>query len=534
MKEPKKNEDNHSAEFVVIESFMEPDKRPVHESGIDFVPLNRPPVPPEEKKPPVQNKKKPELIKKKIRNKYYTRATYLFSLLFLSLIGYMVYFNLMLAENLNNNVHNAKGDIAENYVTRGSIYSSDGETLAYTETDETGNEYRVYPWSYIFSHVVGYTENGKSGIEAIYNNDLLTSNSSVMDRVGSEAHNKKRMGDSLYLTLDSKLQEAAFRALGFYKGAVVVLEPKTGKILAMVSKPDFDPNEMSSMWEILNLDESNSPLLNRATQGLYPPGSTFKIITALEYIKENPDTYMMYDYECYGSFQQDDVLIKCYDYEMHGYESLQDSFQHSCNTSFANIGSTLDINSFADLADVLLFNNKLPVVLPYSKSRFYLNENSTLADIMTTSIGQGQTLVSPFHMALIVSAIANNGKLMHPYIVDEIQNTDGIQVKQTKPSIYKEMMTPSEASILQDMMRSVVEGGTGSALWNDYYTVAGKTGSAEYINPEYQDFSTHSWFVGYSNIEDPDIVVAVIAEDGGTGSAAAVPIARDIFDAYYY
>jgi len=254
----------------------------------------------------------------------------------------------------------------------------------------------------------------------------------------------------------------------------------------------------------------------------------------LEYIREHSDDYQNYAFECYGAITESDVQIKCYDYEAHGYEDLQGSFQHSCNTSFANIGLGLDLDKFSKLAESMLFNSKLPFMLPYSKSRFYLNENSTIGEILTTSIGQGDTLVSPFHMALIVSAIANNGRLMEPYLVDRIENTDEIIVKQNKPTVYGNLMTSSEANILKNMMLSVVQGGTASALWNDYYTVAGKTGSAEYIKAGYEDFSTHSWFVGYSSTDNPDIVVVVIAEDGGTGSSAAVPIAKEIFDTYYY
>lgn len=476
-------------------------------------------------------------VPKKIRNKSYVRMAYLFSAMFLSLVGYLVYFNVVLLDGINRNPNNTKGDAQEAYVIRGTIYSSDGEVLAGTNVAEDGTETRVYPWSNIFAHVVGYTVNGKSGLEAIYNNDLMTSNSSIQDQVGSEKNNEKLRGDSLVLTLDSRLQQAAYNALGMYKGAVVVMEPSTGKILAMVSKPDFDPNDMASQWEILNADDSQSPLLNRATQGLYPPGSTFKILTTLEYIREFPNEYMNYAYDCQGSMTKEDVTIKCYDYEVHGYEDLEGSFQHSCNTSFANIGLQLDNDKFAELCSSLMFNGKLPTVLPYSSSQFSLNGKSSVGETMQTAIGQGNTLVSPFHMALIVSAIANDGVLMTPYFVDHIENTDGIQVSETKALEYKKLMNSSEAQTLNQYMQSVVNGGTASSLSDLGVSIAGKTGSAEYeVNGNTgseANFSTHSWFVGFSNVEDPDIVVSVIAEDGGTGSSAAVPIAREIFRTYY-
>lgn len=476
-------------------------------------------------------------VTKKQRNRTYGRVAYLFSAMFLALVGYMVFFNVKLTDELKANPNNTKMDEQKQYVVRGSIYSSDGEILAGTNVDSDGNEERVYPYGNIFAHVVGYTTNGKAGLEATYNTDLLTSNTSILEQVDKGVKNQKVRGDSLILTLDSRIQQAACNALGAYRGAVVVMEPSTGRILALVSKPDFDPNEMAERWEYLIAEDAHSPLLNRAMQGLYPPGSTFKIMTALEYIREHPDDYMNYEWNCEGYLTNGDVTIKCFEGEVHGYEGLQESIQHSCNTSMANIGLSLNIGQFAKLCDDFLFNSKLPTFLPYSSSSFSLNENSSNGDIMTTSIGQGDTLVTPFHMALITCAVANDGVLMNPYLVDRIENTEGVEVSASKPMQYKRLMSSQEASVLKQYMQSVVEGGTASSLWDLGYTVAGKTGSAEYEvdgnTGEEENFSTHSWFIGFSNVEDPDIVVSVIAEDGGTGRSAAVPIAREIFQTYY-
>ena len=513
---------------IDIPSFVNGD----HQTEFEEKHLEETPVQEEKKK-----KNSEKHVPKKVRNKAYVKMAYLFSVMFLSLVGYLVYFNTVLIDDINRNPNNTKGDSKEAYVIRGTICSADGEVLAGTNVDEQGYETRVYPWSNVFAHIVGYTVNGKSGLEAIYNNDLMTASASIQNQVGSERNNEKLVGDSLILTLDSRLQQAAYNALSVYKGAVVVMEPSTGKILAMVSKPDFDPNDMEAQWEILNADDAHSPLLNRATQGLYPPGSTFKILTALEYLREYPNDYMNYTYDCQGSMTREDETIKCYDYEVHGFEDLQSSFQHSCNTSFANIGLQLDNDKFAELCKSMMFNGKLPTVLPYSSSVFSLKNGSSIGETMQTAIGQGNTLVSPFHMALIVSAIANDGILMSPYFVDHIENSEGIEVSKTKTLEYKRLMSSEEAQILRNFMESVVNGGTASSLSGMGYSVAGKTGSAEYEvngNTGSEDnFSTHSWFVGFSDVEDPDIVVSVIAEDGGTGSSAAVPIAREIFNTYY-
>lgn len=477
---------------------------------------------------------------KKQRNRVYGRVAYLFSAMFLALVGYMVYFNVRLADEMRANPHNAKMEEQKQYVVRGSIYSSDGEILAGTNVAEDGSEQRVYPFDNVFAHVVGYTTNGKAGIEAIYNTDLLTSNTSIVDQVDKGVNHEKVRGDSLILTLDSRIQQVAVSALGAYRGAVVALEPSSGRIIAMASGPDFNPNTMAENWEYLISEDSHSPLLNRATQGLYPPGSTFKIMTALAYIQqhETDGAYQSYSYNCEGVIQRGDVSIHCFDGEAHGYEDLRGSFQQSCNTSFANIGLELDLDRFAQLCRKFLFNEDLPTVMPHSNSQFKLNAKSSYGDVMTTSIGQGDTLVSPFHMALITAAVANDGVLMYPYFVERIENAQGVLVSGTKPIQHKRLMTAEEARLLKSYMQSVVEGGTAASLWNEYYTVAGKTGSAEYEvsggDGGEKTHSTHSWFVGFSNVENPDLVVSVIAEDGGTGSSAAVPIAKAVFDAYYW
>ena len=208
--------------------------------------------------------------------------------MFLSLVVYLVYFNVIRADSINSNAYNTKQSAKENMIIRGAIYSADGQPLAITNVDAGGNESRVYPYYQTFSHVVGYATNGRSGIESVYNDELLTCSSSILQQIEDSAQNVKVRGDSLYLTLNTSLQRAAYDALGNYgyNGAVVVLEPDTGKILAMVSRPGFDPNTISQDWDILVSDEANSPLLNRATQGLYPPGSTFKVLTTLAYIRE--------------------------------------------------------------------------------------------------------------------------------------------------------------------------------------------------------------------------------------------------------
>lgn len=466
------------------------------------------------------------------RNTELVIVTYVFVFLFLLLVGYLIYLNVVKREEINSNVYNTKQDTRTDTVIRGSIVTEEGVVLAVTNVDENGNETRYYPYSNVFAHVIGYANNGKAGLEAIANKDLLSSHSSLLSQLNNESGNDKSQGDTVVVTLNPTLQQAAYNALGSYKGAVVVLEPGSGKILAMVSKPDFNPNTISEEWQSMVTNESNSALLNRATQGLYPPGSTFKILTTLAYLRENNGNYENFFFDCTGTLTEENVTITCYNQSVHGREDLKSAFAHSCNTAFSHIGLDLNCGQFKKLAERFLFNTSLPTQFPHSESVFKLNRDSSYGEIMTTSIGQGDTLVTPLHMALITSAVANGGVLMKPYCVARVENSDGDTVSETKPSIYGKMMTPEEAGVLTEFMKETVTSGTAVELSYSGYSAAGKTGSAEYDSGGVT--GTHSWFVGFSNVDDPDIVVAVIAEDGGTGSQTAVPIARAIFDAYYY
>ena len=432
-----------------------------------------------------------------------------------------------------NSPYNQRQDAFAKNVVRGSITDRNGNVLAETQVADDGTETRYYPYGSLFSHVVGYSDDqlGRTGLESVENFELLTSNAFFIEKIQNEFEGSKNQGDTVITTLDADLQQAASDALGSYKGAVVIMEADTGKILAMVSKPDYDPNDIASDWQTLNTDEENSPLLNRATGGSYAPGSVFKIVTALAYMRQNSN-YSDYSYNCSGSITEDGTTIPCAGGNIHGQEDLRSSFANSCNSSFANIGLQLDISGFRDTADDLLFNSPLPGVLDYTKSSFVLDQDSPTSEIMMTAMGQGRTTVSPYHMALITQAIANGGTLMEPYLVDSVTNYTGTEVRRNVPKSYARLMTSDEASQLKEYMTAVVEEGTGSVLSGRSYTVAGKTGTAEYSSDDSD--RTHSWFTGFTNVDNPELVITVITEgsDGSVGGRA-VSIAGTILDSYY-
>ncbi len=466
---------------------------------------------------------------KKTNNKLYVLAVLVF-MLFAGMCSYLVWFNLSNQSEFFNNSYNSRQELMAEQNIRGTIYSSDGEKLAYTVTNEDEKEERVYPFGEIFCHVIGYDSHGKSGVEALANYDLIHSNASISEKVTSNISGKKIPADNVYTTFDTTLQEVADRALGVYQGAVVVTEVKTGRILAMVSKPGFDPNKISTLFQELTEDEESSVLLNRATQGLYPPGSIFKVVTTLEYLREHNNDLSTYRFQCLGEFALDNIKISCFNHKAHGYETYEDSVTNSCNSSFANIGVGLDLDSFADTLDGLLFGEELPIDLPSGISSYDLVGDGTKDAIIQSSFGQGKTIVTPLQMNLITCAIANDGVLMKPQVLKQVRASDGTVVKNYNPVTCKTLMTEEESQILTDLMVQVVEVGTATKLSGLSYSVAGKTGSAEYDSSKVY---SHSWFTGFAPAEEPEIAVTVIMEEAGTGSGYAVPAAKRIFDAYF-
>ena len=455
---------------------------------------------------------------------------YLIVGLFIGMSVYLGYFIQVESEDVINNPYNsARLNKFEEQVVRGRILASDGTILAETIVSEDGTETRSYPQGSLFAHVAGYSSMGKTGIESLANYYLLSSHINPLTKAVNQLTDKKSDGDVVVTTLHTQMQEIAYEALGDRKGAVVAMEPGTGKILAMVSKPAFDPNRIDEQWEeFINGDQTEALLLNRATQGLYPPGSTFKIITALQYMREHPGAYNEYRFGCDGIYEFQNFTIQCYHKTAHGEEDFEMAFANSCNGAFSSLGQEMDLTSLKNLSEQVLFNREQPLSIPYSISTYVMEDGAKDWEIAQTVIGQGNTLMTPMHNLMLTSAIANGGMLMQPYLIERVENVNGELVKQFMPAQYGELMVANEAKGLQILLEKAVTDGTGSALRTDEYTVAGKTGSAEFEKGK----ETHAWFVGYAPAESPQIAVCVIVEEGGSGGKAAAPIARQMFDAY--
>lgn len=455
---------------------------------------------------------------------------YVFVGMFVCLAVYFAYFvSFGSSEVIKNPLNNRVQNMA-NIVVRGEIRDRNGTTIAHTETGEDGKEVRVYDYGSVFAHPVGYMSKGLTGIESLANLDLLSSHVGFIERLVNEVMERKNLGDNVYTTMDAGLQEFCYQALGGQKGAIVVNNPKTGEILAMVSTPGYDPNNLDAEWDSLTSeDNQDGNLLNRVTQGQYPPGSTFKILTALEYMREYPDTYEDFTYECDGVMEYGDLVLACHEGHAHGTVDFKGALAQSCNGAFATMGLALDKEKWAQMCEDFGFNQELPLDLLYNESSFVVDSDSTDWDVMQSAIGQGETMESPMHNLMITSAVANDGTMMVPYIIDHTENADGEVLSKTSPTEYRTPMTAEEAAILKEDMISVVAEGSGYRAASEYAQVAGKTGSAQYNSTG----GMHAWFTGFAPAEDPEIALTVIIEGGGSGGEVAAPIAGSIFNYYF-
>lgn len=468
-------------------------------------------------------------------NKQAKVVTIAISLLFFFMIGYYVHFIIVDSTEIVSNNGNELTDTKNNNLLRGTIYSKNGKTLAYTDdngtADNLDDDERVYPYGKTFAHAIGITTHGKSGIEKFCNYDLLNNEAKPLQKIIDDFQGKKEKGSDVYTTFNVGLQKAAYNAISTPKGAAFVMDVDTGAVLAMVSKPSYNPQTIDKIWDDLANDSSDSRLVNRATQGKYIPGSTFKILTTLEYIKEFKK-YNNFSYTCYGSAKFGGFKINCFDHRAHYSEDLTDAFANSCNSAFSKIGTKLDIGKFKDTANHLMFNEKLPIDLESSVSNFVLNSKSKEFDIAQTAIGQGETTISPAHMAMIAAAIANKGVLMKPYFVDSVINSYDEIVKSAEPEAYRTLMSPKEAKQLKKYMRAVCTQGTATALAYTDYTAYGKTGTAE-LDKKGSDGKINSWFVGFAKKGKKKIAIGVCLDDIRQGSANATTSAKQIFDAYF-
>ena len=412
-------------------------------------------------------------------------------------------------------------------IQRGRILDRTGEVLAYSQ-EHQGQVFRLYPYGPAFAHAVGYTDPrfGVTGAEAAANTRLnggAPDNLAAWSGLGLHllAKDKRLRGQDLVLNLDARLQLTALQGLGSRRGAVVVLRPRDGAILALASAPSFDPNRIGP--ELFQGANAGTPLLNRATQGFYPPGSTFKVVVAAMAIEGGFTGTLNCPADGYTTSRR---YPKIRDHEFytgrgwrgHGDLDLPTAFSESSNVFFAQLGVRLGHDALAAAAERFGFDRQVRLYPgadragSMSTGRIPRLAKSDLYGLAQASIGQGRVLATPAHMALIAAAVANGGLAMRPRLLAD-----------EPPAPLSGYMAPATSTRLTRMMRKVVSSGTGKGIEVPELAIAGKTGTAE--NPR---GPAHSWFIGFAPAQDPDLAVAVLVEHGGYGSSAAAPIARDL------
>lgn len=438
------------------------------------------------------------------------------------LIVYLSYVQLYQGPELASHPKNRRLVEEMEQIKRGTIYDQKGTVIA--ESNWDGQKWvRSYPLAEQTAHIVGYiTEQyGSSGLEAAYNAQLLgLTGEAKMHNLLRQLIGKERVGQDLILTINADIQRLAYQLLANQgkAGSVVAVDPRTGAILAAVSYPSFNSNNLHADWANL-VDNETAPLLNRAFQGAYPPGSVMKIITLAGALTAgvNPDQ----SYQCPGYLKEQQVYLK--DNRVHGAVNLTEAMVVSCNTAFARLGLEMGAEHFVNTAGKFGFGQDLGLPLPVRNSTLGQGKKISNQQLAETAIGQGELLVSPLQMALATAAVANNGVLMRPYLVQEIVGAPAGRSTRHQPEALQQAIPADQANYIRDTMVSAVERGTGTAARINGVAVAGKTGTAENIHG-----APHSWFVGFAPAAEPRIAVAVIVENGGSGGAVAAPIARQL------
>lgn len=458
-----------------------------------------------------------EEIQKNLR-----RMFWLFFAMFAVVALYLMKLVVADASAIAANSYNKRLGATDGTIRRGFIYDRNNNILAQSIPNYGGGFSREYLYDNAFANIVGYTAHGKTGIEQYYNFELERLNWEVVQRIANVVGGDELTGNSVVTTLDLGLQQLACKKLEGARGAIVVLEPSTGKILAMASSPSFDPNTVNINWEKL-INNENSPLINRGTQGLYPPGSTFKIITAAAAIELDPEL-VHFEYECTGKSTFDGNVIHCSNSKAHGKVDMRKAVAVSCNTYFATLGEKIGAQSITAMAESFYFNKSYGYTLEYNYGKFSLPAEPTLSELVQTSIGQGKTLATPMNMALVISAVGNGGQAMTPYVVNSICGSGGNVLKKFYPQALGQSIKPETAELLNGMLIEVVESGTGKPSAVKGVQVAGKTGTAQ--NESGKD---HSWYVAYAPAEKPTVAVAIILEQTGGGTKATA-MAKEILE----
>ena len=476
------------------------------------------------------------------------RVSTVVALLFAALFISTTLIQVIFAPSINARPDNRR-TLLDNYSRqRGAILVGDQPVAVSQPTPNEEIKYlRSYPQPLPYSHVTGYfsyTYGAGGGLEGAAD-DLLSGSSSQFfyTRVTDLLTGKQPVGATVQATINPKAQDAADKALGNQRGAVVALDPKTGAILAMISHPQYDPNRLSShdqasvvkAWNELNADPTQ-PLVNRAIAGnLYPPGSVFKIVTAAAALENGKvDTTTQIPAPGVMELPQTTAGLPNYDRQPCGpnnQTTLQHALEISCNTAMGYLGMQVGVQALADQAAKFGFGTTMRIPTRVEPSRFPTGINQ--AQTAQSAIGQYDVRVTPMQVAMVSAGIANGGVVMRPYLINQVLSADLQTIDRTSPERLGTAVSSQTAATLTQMLVGVVDQGTGTPAKINGVQVAGKTGTAEQGNGK----PPHAWFTAFAPANDPKVAVAVVVEDGGNagneaaGGRLAGPIAKAVMEA---
>lgn len=462
-----------------------------------------------------------DLKMNEVERKKILRVLSVMVLLNITLVLYLSYFQIFQADKIKQNSYNKRLWANEDKVLRGSFYDRNKKILVYSVKDEEEKINRIYKYDHLYSHIIGYSsrEYGKAGLEKSYNSYLIDDGKFFDINGVKDLLDKESIGNDVILTIDHDMQLKTRELMLGKKGSIITMNPQTGEIYSMISMPDFNVNTLKDDWPKI-IDDTNSPLLNRAIQGLYPPGSTFKIITALSSLQNN---IINDDFLCSGSTTINGYTIRDYDSKSHGHVDLNKAFRVSCNTYFAEMAVQLGQSNILQTAEKFYFNKDFDFDLDIKKSSFPTDKMDK-TELAASGIGQGKILATPLEMLMVASGIANDGNIVKPHLVSKVLTHDGILVKSNDIEIISNVGSYDKVEQIKNMMVEVVENGTGTQAKIGGISVAGKTGTAENASG-----NNHAWFVGFAPAKDPKIaVVVLLEEEGSTGGSKAAPIAREL------
>lgn len=440
--------------------------------------------------------------------------------LFLAISLYLLYFQIIKADKLNKDPRNARNFEDDVYAKRGSILDSNGKVLAYSDLNDDKKTYtRKYTYNYLYSNITGYSDPnlGKMGIEAYRNKDLanISKKDDIFTRLDSLV--SETNASDVYLTIENDVQEYAWEALGDYKGSIIVADPKTGAILAMVSKPSFNVNNLRTDWEKLIASEDGN-LLNRPGQGLYEPGSVFKVVSSLTFLRSGMDL----NYNDKGSATIADHTIHNYGKKAYGEISLEEALMYSSNTYFYEKSKEISNEDYIQVIKDFGIGKDYEFSLPLKSSIFPFKTGLSDLEKANAAFGQGNTYMTPMDMLLVTMGIANDGEVYKPYIVKSIDR-NGIK-QDTEPSVLSSNIEAEYAKTIRTYLTSTVK-------YNGYnlksgIASAGKTGTGESANN-----LSNNWFINMAPSDDPKYVVVVTIEGSNqTAHNNAAPIGTRVLN----